>query len=88
MTTQVTPLHQFKLSVAERLQKPPYNWVGSAGFELARKYDRQIEMSWDMGETVDVVADMAHKCHMRVKPKYNRPTRASLEAAGCVFVKR
>jgi hypothetical protein len=82
----VSPLHQFRQLVAERLQKPPYNWVGECGFELQQKYADLVSDSWDGGMTVDVVADRVHHAHMSRKLDYSlRISKSALQAAGCKF---
>lgn len=81
-----SPLHQFRVFVAQRLQKPPFNWGGAAGYQLARKYGDLVQESWEAGYLVDDTAAAVHRLYMDRPVKKVEPlTRAKLEAAGCVF---
>lgn len=84
----VQPLHQFRVSVAQRLQKAPFNWVGAAGYQLAEKYSALIEQCWNEYEFADATAGLVHNTYMSrpVKP-VALPTMASMAAVGCKFHK-
>jgi hypothetical protein len=86
--THVQPFHQFKITVAQRLQKAPFNWVGAAGFELASKYEALIQQCWTELEFADAAASLVHNTHIR-RPvdRVRLPTMASMTAVGCKFHK-
>lgn len=84
----VQPLHQFRVTVAQLLQKAPYNWVGAAGYQLAEKYSALIEQCWKEYEFAEATAGLIHNTYMR-RPveKVSYPTMASMKAVGCNFHK-
>ena len=87
MTSNTSPLHQFRVFVAQRLQQPPFNWGGSCGYDLERRYGDLVQEYWNEGETVDDTAAAVDKLYMnRYRPDTSIPTRANLERAGCRFV--
>lgn len=88
MVTNTSPLHQFRVFVAQRLQAIPFGWVGAAGYELERRYGDLTEEYWAVGSTVDDTAQAIHTLYMSRPVKVSMPTRASLEAAGCIFPTR
>lgn len=85
MITNTCPLHMFRVFVAQQLQRAPFGWAGAAGYQLASKYADLIEQYWSEGELVDDTAAAVHRLCMDRPQKVTPITRASLEAAGCVF---
>jgi hypothetical protein len=85
MVTNTSPLHQFRVFVAQRLQAVPFGWAGAAGYELERRYGDLIEEYWAEGSTVDDTAQAIHTLYMSRPQKVTKPTKASLIAAGCKF---
>jgi hypothetical protein len=82
-----SPLHQFRVFVAQRLQKVPFGWGGEAGYQLAEKHAALVQQKWNAGVTVDETAHAVHRAQMD-RPQTVKPiSRASLIAAGCVFNK-
>jgi len=84
-TPNTRPLHMFKEDVAQRLQKGPFWWGGSAGYELERKYADLVHEDWLEGCTVDETAHAVHTLYMNRPTTVTHMTRASLESAGCRF---
>lgn len=84
-TPNTVPLQHFRDAVAQRLQKAPFPWAGSAGYELQHRYNDLVQEYWDEGETVDDAAAAVHKLQMSRSQRVYEPTRASLERAGCRF---
>lgn len=84
-TPNSVPLTHFREAVAQRLQKPPYNWVGECGYQLERRYKDVSEEDWETGLTVDEAAGAIHTLQMSRSQRVYEPTRASLERAGCRF---
>lgn len=85
MVPNTSPLHQFRVFVAQRLQAVPFGWIGAAGYELERRYGDLVEEYWAEGSTVDDTAQAIHTLHMSRPQKVSMPTKASLIAAGCKF---
>lgn len=83
----VQPLHQFRVTVAQLLQKQ-HGWAGAAGYQLAEKYRDLIEQCWNEYEFAEATASFVHNTHMR-RPveKFSYPTMASMSAVGCKFHK-
>lgn len=86
MPTPTCPFHMFKVFVAQKLQEPPYRWVGSCGYELVEKYSEVVRIMWIELETVDSVASCVNQIYKEEnKPIVKPTTKASLEKAGCRF---
>ncbi len=80
------PFHIFKVEVAQRLQKPPFNWAGACGYEIARKYASLIDRSWQEFKEVDETAALVDGAYMnRPVDRVAFPTKSSMVAAGCKF---
>lgn len=83
--THVQPYHQFKVTVAQSLQK---RWPGAAGYQLAAKYDAIVHQAWLDMKLADEAATQIDAAYMaRPVEKFSMPTRKSMEAAGCKFHK-
>lgn len=75
----------FKVNVAKALQTG-HGWPGAAGYELARKYPELVNSSWLAGATAAETAARIDAEYMgRPAKPFSYPTRASMEAVGCVY---
>lgn len=65
----IQPYTLFHDSVVKELQKPPLNWVGKSGFDLAEKYKNIINSHWQDDGTPPQCAEAINDMQMGISQK-------------------